>query len=338
MVAQFAELLQLSPAVLVAVGGLFVALASGSLARAIGIWVWPTHHRRQRVDSLKTWWVLAFLFGCSVLLGRFTALLFVAAGSCLALREFLELTVPDRRERRELWFLHLAAPLHYASVYAGGSSADRLAVLLVFLLLLPARHVAAGSAEAFIRRVAVPSWGLLFLVFFPSHAAFLYSLPETANRIAGGAGWFLYLLALTEICDISQALWGRAVGRHKIGSAISPHKTWEGFLLGTLTTTVLAAAAAPYLTSLTYASSYPHGIGALGSLLPAVLAGLLISVAALFGDLTMSAVKRDVGVKDSGSLLPGIGGVLDRIDSLTFTAPAFFYYVAWLYSEDGFVA
>ena len=290
--------------------------------------------RRQRMASLRTWWVLGFLFACSVLLGRATAVLFFAVGSYLALREYLELTVPDRRERYELRFLYLAVPLHYACVYVGQFPAIWLAVPLVFSLALAVRIVAAGSPVAFIRRISVPSWGLLVLVFFPSHAPLLYSLPESVNPIGGAAGWFLFLVLLTEICDISQALWGRAVGRHKVTPAISPHKTWEGFLLGTITTIVLATAGASWLTPLTASSNDPHPLAWIGSLFPAALAGLLIAVGAFFGDLTMSAVKRDAGVKDSSSLLPGIGGMLGRIDSLTFTAPIFFYYVAWLHARE----
>jgi len=330
--SRIAEFLELKPHAVVVLAGVFLALLGGSLIRVVSVWLVPAHQRQQRLASLKTWWVLGFLFACSVLLGRAAATLFFAVSSYLALREFLDLTVPDRRERHELRFIFLAVPLHYVCVYVGGFPAAWLVTPLVFSLLLAVRLVLRDTPDAFIRRISVPSWGLLLLVFFPSHAPLLYSLPESANPVGGSAGWFLYLVLLTEICDIAQALWGRAVGRHKMTPQVSPNKTWEGFLLGTLSTVVLAVAGAAWLTPLAHAASDARPLTRLAALLPATLAGLLIAVSALLGDLTMSAVKRDAGVKDSGALLPGIGGMLDRIDSLTFTAPVFFYYVAWLYS------
>ena len=110
---------------------------------------------------------------------------------------------------------------------------------------------------------------------------------------------------------------GKLTGRHKVIPKVSPNKTWEGFWGGLTTTTVLAALLAPQLTPL--------------SLTESVCAGLLIGCGGFIGDVTISALKRDIGVKDSGSLLPGHGGILDRIDSLTFTAPLLFHFVYYLH-------
>ena len=101
---------------------------------------------------------------------------------------------------------------------------------------------------------------------------------------------------------------------------MSPNKTWAGFYGGVVATMLLAIVLAQLLTPL--------------STMHAVIAGLLIALIGLFGDLNMSAIKRDVNVKDSSDLLPGQGGILDRVDSLTFTAPAFYYYVSFV-SEVG---
>jgi phosphatidate cytidylyltransferase len=126
-----------------------------------------------------------------------------------------------------------------------------------------------------------------------------------------------YLLVLTQLNDVAQYLWGKACGRHKVAPTVSPGKTVEGLLGGIATTTLLAWMFAPYLTPM-------HG-------LPAIASGLLIGVAGFVGDLVVSAVKRDLGVKDTGTLLPGHGGMLDRLDSLTLTAPLFFHFVHYLY-------
>jgi phosphatidate cytidylyltransferase len=110
---------------------------------------------------------------------------------------------------------------------------------------------------------------------------------------------------------------------------LSPNKTWEGFLGGLLVTLILAVVLAPWLTGLT-AHPGPLGLSdALQRWLGPLAAGLLIAVAGYFGDINMSGLKRDSGVKDSSKMLPGMGGLIDRIDSLTFSAPTFVYFLVW---------
>ncbi|MEJ2575054.1 MAG: phosphatidate cytidylyltransferase, partial [Gammaproteobacteria bacterium] len=127
----------------------------------------------------------------------------------------------------------------------------------------------------------------------------------------------LYLVFLTQFNDVMQYTWGKLFGRHKIIPKVSPNKTWQGFGGGVLTTAVLAALLGPWLTPL----SIPQ----------AILAGLIIGAGGFVGDVIISALKRDIGVKDSGSLLPGHGGLLDRLDSLLYTAPLFFHFVYYLH-------
>ena len=105
--------------------------------------------------------------------------------------------------------------------------------------------------------------------------------------------------------------------RHKVTPSVSPNKTWEGLIGGITTTTLLAALIGPYLTPMDMAWS--------------ALAGAVIGVAGFLGDITVSAVKRDLGVKDSGGLIPGHGGILDRVDSLTYAAPAFFHFFLYFF-------
>jgi phosphatidate cytidylyltransferase len=126
----------------------------------------------------------------------------------------------------------------------------------------------------------------------------------------------LFLVLLTELGDVGQYLWGKSLGRRHIVPSVSPNKTVEGFL-GALATTALLAVALRWLTPFEWYE--------------ALLSGLLIAGAGFVGDVVVSMVKRDVGVKDAGTLLPGHGGVLDRVDSLTYTAPLFFHTVYYLY-------
>ena len=141
-----------------------------------------------------------------------------------------------------------------------------------------------------------------------------------------------FLLILTEANDIFQAIVGRAMGRHKrhrIASVISPNKTWEGFIGGIAVTLFLAVLLAPWLTTLNRAGASLALPGALQPWIGPLGAGMVIGIAGFFGDINMSGIKRDCGAKDGSAVLPGMGGIVDRVDSLTFTAPAFVYLVGW---------
>jgi phosphatidate cytidylyltransferase len=184
-------------------------------------------------------------------------------------------------------------------------------------LFLPMRMALVGETAEFLRAAGTLHWGLMTTVFSISHVAFLLVLPEQHNPVAGGAGLVLFLVLLTESNDMAQYFWGKLFGRRKILPKVSPSKTWAGFIGGVATTTALAAGIAPFLTPL--------------DLLHSLWAGSLVGVAGFVGDVVISAVKRDIGVKDSGSLIPGHGGILDRIDSLTYTAPLLFHYLRYFY-------
>ncbi|MGH9260824.1 MAG: phosphatidate cytidylyltransferase, partial [Acidimicrobiales bacterium] len=161
-------------------------------------------------------------------------------------------------------------------------------------------------------------WGLMVTVFSISHVAYLLVLPAGVNTLGGGAALVLYLVFLTQGNDVAQFLWGKSLGRHRVVPTVSPNKTWEGLLGGVGTTLVLAVLLARWLTPF--------------NLREAISAGLLIGFGGFIGDIVISALKRDLGIKDSGTLLPGHGGILDRIDSLTYTAPLFFHYTYYLYA------
>ena len=142
------------------------------------------------------------------------------------------------------------------------------------------------------------------------------SLPELAGFQAGGRGLLLFIVFLTEINDVFQFIWGKLLGRHKIIPKISPNKTWEGFVGGIITTTVIGF----FLRFLTPLNE-----------VEAIGVSFLVACAGFIGDVVVSAVKRDIGLKDTGSLIPGHGGLLDRIDSLSISGPVFFYLVYNLY-------
>lgn len=127
---------------------------------------------------------------------------------------------------------------------------------------------------------------------------------------------FCWIMLLTQLNDIAQYFAGKALGRHRIAPRLSPNKTWEGLLGGVLFTTLLSSSATPLLLPLTH-------LEALGF-------GLLLGLGGFAGDLLFSWLKRSAGIKDFGTVLPGQGGVLDRLDSLTCTAPLCMHYTLLL--------
>jgi phosphatidate cytidylyltransferase len=216
-----------------------------------------------------------------------------------------------------LFWAYLAIPFQYVWVAQGWYGMFIIFIPVYMFLLLPMRMVVIGETRNFLQAAGTLHWGLMTMVFSLSHVAFLLVLPSIGTFAAGGAGLVLYLVFLTQFNDVAQYVWGKLLGRHKIIPKVSPKKTWEGFVGGLATTTVLAVLLASVLTPL----AWYH----------ALAAGLIIAAGGFVGDVTISALKRDIGVKDSGSLLPGHGGILDRVDSLTYTAPLFFHFVYYFY-------
>lgn len=287
-----------------------------------------------RLKSLITWWVFFVLVLAVAFLGKEVAIVLFACFSLLGLHEYSRLAQKRIAARRLWWLAFLAVPIHYLIVWFGWFGPFWTFIPVWVFCILLVRMVITGETHAFLETAGIAFLGLMLIVFLFSHAVLFLSLPAEVNPAGGTVGLFLYLVVLTEVNDISQALWGRRLGRHKITPTVSPGKTWEGFLLGAATTVCLAVALAKFLTPF---ADRPLSVGSVHLSLPyvpAVLAGLLIAVGGFFGDVTISAIKREVGVKDSGTLLPGQGGMLDRMDSLTFTAPLFFYFFYVLYVEN----
>ena len=195
----------------------------------------------------------------------------------------------------------LAADHGNFSIYliAGG-----LAPLLAFALLRRNR--------ATFRNCLHTAIGPLYVGFLLSHALLL---REGAAGLEDGRSWLLYALLITFAADTGAFFVGKLLGRHKMAPTISPGKTWEGFAGGL----ALAAAASLGLTTLL---DLPMSV-------PCQLAlGLLLATVAALGDLAESWMKRRANLKDSGALLPGHGGILDRMDSLLAVLPVTFYAAA----------
>ncbi|QDT39503.1 phosphatidate cytidylyltransferase [Stratiformator vulcanicus] len=321
---------QIPPQVYYTLGGIFATLAVASLI------TWGV--RRGRPDSnvkevsqrVRTWWVIVGLFGIALVLGHTASVLFFALVSFLAFKEFLTLIPTRRADHRVLFLAYLSIPFQYYWVYSEFYGMFIVFIPVYLFMLIPTRMVIVGETSGFLRASGTLHWGLMTTVFSVSHAAFLLALvpseqarvtaawPDGSEAQLAGPALLLLLVFLTQFNDIAQFCWGKLLGKRKIVPTVSPGKTVAGLIGGVASTVVLAAVIGPYLTIL--------------DLPRALIAGLIIGLGGFAGDVSISALKRDLGVKDSGSILPGHGGILDRIDSLTFTAPLFFHYMYYLYA------
>lgn len=327
LVAESAQRINVRPNVVWTLFILLAALTGSTIIRLALLGRSNAEKRRQRIRSLAAWWVLSALLAGAVLFGAAGAAVLLGIASLLGFREFLSLLKLENRNRAMESLAYWAIAVHYVIVALGRLDAFWIWLPVGSMLLITAATSLRGRTEAYIQAASAVSWSVLLFAFFPSHAAMLFALPEQSNLVAGNAGWFLYLILLTELNDIFQALWGRKLGRHKIAPIVSPNKTVEGFALGVLSTAVLSIVLAPLLTPWVM-DSPANWTGIVKWLYPA-LVGLMIGVAGFLGDINESAIKRDAGASTTGELVAGQGGILDRIDSLTFTAPLFFYYVYW---------
>lgn len=305
-----AALAGLTPHSVLVIGLVFAGLAAATLfvAPKLGR---PRNHDRAELESrIRSWWMIVTLLTAALVAGRGASLLLIAFVSYLALKEYLSIIPTRRQDRAVLFLVYLAIPLQFWIIWSVWYGLFIVFVPVYMFLFLGAAMVVLGHTDGFLKASGMLHWGLASTVYSLGHLAYLLVLDERGGH-AEGAALVIAIVVLTELNDVAQYMWGKSFGRRPIMPAVSPNKTWEGFLGGLLTTVLASALVLPWLT--------PWTLG------PALLMGLALGLAGFFGDVTLSAVKRDVGVKDSGTLLPGHGGILDRVDSLIFTAPLFFH-------------
>lgn len=303
-------------------------LALWAILALVSVFVFLKTRGQQTGAELRartiTWWIILGLITLVLLLGTTATLVLFALISFLALKEYLSMIPTRRADRSVLLWAYLAIPVQYYLIAIEWYGVFIIFIPVYLFLFLPAVMVLRGETKGFLRAAGTLHWGVMLCVFAVSHAAYLLDgLPaETNSARSVGGELLVFLLVLTALNDVLQYTSGKLFGKklfgdRKLAPSVSPNKTWEGFLGGLIGTAVLAVLLNLFLTPL----SWQH----------ALMLGALLATAGLFGDLVMSALKRDLGLKDTGSVLPGHGGILDRIDSLIFTAPLFVHLVRYLY-------
>ena len=311
----------------------FAGVAVALLLSNIILWVrkrsQPDRDDTELVLRVRTWWIIVASFAIVLAVSKGMAVIFFALVSFLAFKEYLSLIPTRRADHRVLFWAYLAIPIQFYWVYSGWFGMFLIFIPVYMFMLLPTRMVLIGETDGYVRAIGTVQWGLMTTVFSLSHAAMLLSLepgaearvnPEWYSESAKafpGSALLVLLVLLTQFNDVAQFCWGKTIGRRKVVPKVSPGKTVGGLVGGVATTVALAGLIGPWLT--------------LMDLKHSLVAGLIVGLSGFAGDVSISALKRDLGVKDSGSTLPGHGGVLDRVDSLTYTAPLFFHFVYFHY-------
>lgn len=266
---------------------------------------------------INAWWMMVAVFGLAMATGGIGSILLFGLTSFLALREFLTLTPTKIGDHRTLfWVFFVITPLQYWLVASSWYGLFVIMIPVYAFLFVPLRSALSGDCDRFLERAAKIQWGLMVCVYCVSHAPAMLFLNIPGYEGQNGKLLFFFVLVV-QISDVLQYVWGKTLGRHKIAPLVSPSKTWEGFLGGVATATLVGA-------GLWWATPF--------SPLQAAGMSLVITLMGFGGGLVMSAIKRDRGVKDYGTMIEGHGGVMDRIDSICFAAPVFFHLTRYFFT------
>lgn len=308
------------PRMLSMLGGILILLILSSLIGLVLARRVQTDASRAVVANLnariRSWWIMTGVFIAALATGGVGSVILFALISFIALRELITLTPTHRSDHRTLfWAFFVFLPIQYLLVGIQWYGLFAIFIPVYAFLFVPLRSALAGDTQDFLARTAKIQWGLMIAVYCVSHAPALLML-ESADQPGQGARLLLYLIVVVQLSDVLQYVFGKTLGHRRILPSISPNKTWEGTIGGIAAATLIGTA----LWWLTPFSPWA-----------AAAIALLVCLAGFAGGLVMSAIKRDRGVKDFGTLIEGHGGILDRIDSLCFAAPLFFHVVRYLY-------
>lgn len=285
---------------------------------------------RQRVNA---WWLMCAILVFGLLLQSTGTVVLFGLVSFWALREFITMTPTRRGDHRALfWALIVFTPLQYVLIglegyqWRNGQEIDSYGLYSIMIpvyasLFVPARIAIAGDFKRFLERSAQITIGLLICVYSLSYAPALINLKLTNSDgtvwTGSPAGLLFFFVLVSQLSDILQWSWGHLVGHRIIAEEISTSRTWEGFAGGTLSTGLIGAALS-WVTPFTF--------------FEAACMSMVVGVMGMFGGMTMSAIKRDRGVNDYGSLVLGHAGVLDRIDTICFAAPVFYHLTRFFFT------
>lgn len=282
---------------------------------------------------ISAWLTINAVLAVALCFPRTIAVILFGLVSFWALREFITMTPTRRGDHRALfWTFFVFTPLQYILIGMGRENYDAYSIMIPVYasLFLPARIAFTGDHKRFLERTAKIQFGLLICVYSLSYAPALLDMrlgtwDAEANRFVfwegSQAGLLFYFILIVQLSDVLQFIWDKIAGQHVIAPKINASKTWEGLIGGSITTAIIGT----FVHLIGVTPFTWHGAGCMA---------LLISIMGFAGSMTMSAIKRDRGVADYGTLVQGHAGVLDRIDSVCFAAPVFYHVTRYFLDAD----
>lgn len=269
------------------------------------------------VARIRAWWLMVAAMGAALLLGRGGVIVLFALVSLVALREFITLAPTRSGDYYALLAaFYLVLPLQYYLVWIDWYGLYTLLIPVYAFLFLPILATIGADTTRYLERTAKVQWGLMVSVFCISHVPALLNLHIEGFDASRNVLLLTFLIIVVQSSDVLQYIWGKLCGRRKIAPNLSPSKTVEGFVGGVLSASFLGMGLW-WLTPFTPAQ--------------ALVMALLVNLMGFWGGLVMSAIKRDRGIKDWGQMIEGHGGMLDRLDSVCFSAPIFFHLVRYFW-------
>ncbi|MEY2924209.1 MAG: hypothetical protein RLZZ337_757 [Bacteroidota bacterium] len=270
---------------------------------------------KELIQRTNSWWKIAigvFIIGT---FPRIYGTVIVAFISYSTLREMLSISPLRASDRLAIFLCYVAVPIQFYLAHVGFYNGFIIFITLIMFMLIPIILVLSGNTRGIGRSMSIIPAILIVTVYMPSHLMMLFHL-EFKDFLLGGTGLLLYVIILTSFNDIFQYTWEKLLGDKKeIMPKIIPNRTFGGFTLGVMTTAGLAVLIR-FLTPFT--------------MWQAVLLGTTIGICGFFGDVLLSAIKRDLKIRDTGSVLPGLGGFLDRLDSLIIAIPIYYHIIRYI--------
>ena len=257
---------------------------------------------------MLTLWVLILLFTLAFVGGKEVCCIFFSILSLMAITEYHKMTINKQRDKRINPLIYGFWALQYISLYMNMQTLFIIIIPFAIFLLIPFVGIFFRDDKNIWQKCVNDYVGLMLTVYAMSYMCAYMTFPQMHN----GVGLLLFVLILTLMSDFFQAICGFLWGKHFLVPHLSPHKTWEGLIGGGILSAGLSWLMGTYLTSF--------------GKIDLLCMGFFLNFVAFCGDVTISAVKRYVGVKDCSNLLPGHGGLLDRFDSILFTSPLLFWY------------
>lgn len=302
-------------------GGILSLLAIASIAGFVLARQYKGSAAKPIIDNLnartKAWWQMCAIFAISLLADGIGSVILFGLISFLALREFITLTPTKKADHKTLfWVFFIILPYQYYLVYVRWYGLFAIMIPVYAALLIPVCSALAGDTKNFLERAAKIQWGVMVCVYCMSHVPALLML-DIVDYAGQNIKLLLFLTIVAQMSDVLQYVFGKLFGCHKVVPDVSPNKTWEGLAGGVISASLIGM-------GLWWSTPF--------SPLAAFGISLLITIMGFAGGLVMSAIKRDRGVKDFGCIIPGHGGMMDRIDSLCFAAPVFFHIVRYYYT------